>query len=336
MATRGGSWARIAAVAAGGALVVVLGVAAVDRLGDGDESAEPAGTTTTTARLPAVAPEIAALADRTTMTPAARQILYESEPRLVDKAGLATACPIPEATSVLGCFRGGRIAVLRVDDPRLDGMQETTAAHEVLHAAWSDLTARQHRRLRPRLRDALAGIGDQRLREKVETYRRRDPDVVDTELHSILGTEVATLPPDLERYYARWFTDRASVVALAAVAQSTFTTIEAEVQELDAERAGLRAAIEQEQARLAAEAAELGRRQSDLERLERAGRVEEYNAAVPDYNARVAAYNDAAAALEVNVALHNANVRTRNALAAEHRALVDMIATQPPPAPPQL
>jgi hypothetical protein len=64
------------------------------------------------------------------------------------------------------------------------------------------------------------------------------PEMVN-ELHSILGTQVAGLPPDLESYYARYFTDRTVIVALDASSSSTYYGIIARIDELAAIVAGL-------------------------------------------------------------------------------------------------
>jgi hypothetical protein len=317
---------RIGAVAGLAALVVLLltgALAALLAIDDGSGAPSP----TTSEALPVVAAEIATLADRTTMTDTARRTFYGSDPELVDKAVLATRCPVREATSVLGCFGRGRVVILRVDDPRLDGMEETTAAHELLHAVWAGLPEDDRSRLRRRLRAVYAASTDPRLREKVETYRSRDPAVVDNELHSILGTEVAALPPALERHYARFFADRAAVVALAAAAQGAFVEREATVAQLDAELSRQRTVIQQEDARLASDREQLDARTDRLEQLRNEGRIEEYNAEVVSYNELVAAFNERVAGLRAAVERFNTLVVDRNALAAEYRALADTVDT---------
>jgi hypothetical protein len=50
---------------------------------------QPPAATVDTGPLPEVSPAIEALADRTTMTERARRVFYRTDPRLVDKAGLA-------------------------------------------------------------------------------------------------------------------------------------------------------------------------------------------------------------------------------------------------------
>jgi chromosome segregation ATPase len=171
------------------------------------------------------------------------------------------------------------------------------------------------------------GSDDSDLEEKVESYRQADPTVVDNELHSILGTEVADLSAELEAYYARWFIDRSQVAALADASQTTFDALEEQVAALDAQLNTLRAEIEDENARLDAEAAALDTFRADLDRLAAEERIDEYNAAVPDFNTRVDAYNVAAGNLQVQIDNYNALVEQRNQLAAEWEQLTEPINT---------
>jgi hypothetical protein len=127
-------------------------------------------------------------------------VFYEADPHLVDKTVLADSCPLRDEVSVLGCFSSGRITILAVTDPRLDGMLETTSAHEMLHAAWSILTPDERDDLASGLHAVYAQTEDADLIDKVESYRRADPSVLclrdrgcrtgtDTELASGVGPE---------------------------------------------------------------------------------------------------------------------------------------------------
>ncbi|MGQ0824474.1 MAG: hypothetical protein ACT4OX_05500 [Actinomycetota bacterium] len=289
-------------------------------------------TSTTIPPLPIVSDEIAALADRTTMTDEARRVFYEADPQLVDKVGLGDACPLREEASVLGCFGSGGVTILAIADPRLDGMVATTAAHEMLHAAWVALDASERQQLGDLLCDAYDAIDDADLRERVEAYRRADPSVVKNELHSILGTEVADLSAALETYYQRWFVDRRTVVALANAAQSAFEALEAQVAALDAELATRAAAIDAENGRLAGELAAIDAQRAELEQLAAEGRIDEYNDAVPAFNDRVQTFNDAVQALNEEIDRYNQVIVLRNALVDEYAALAEPIDTALAPA----
>src|SRR5690606_3442881 len=107
---------------------------------------------------------------------------------------------------VLGCFVEGQgIYLYNVSDERLDGVKEVTAAHEVLHAGYSRLSSRDKARINHLLDQAFQANNDERIKETVETYRKRDPSIVSNELHSILATEARELPSELEEHYRRYF-----------------------------------------------------------------------------------------------------------------------------------
>ncbi|HXE10230.1 MAG TPA: hypothetical protein VN554_02280, partial [Verrucomicrobiae bacterium] len=88
--------------------------------------------------------DIAALAQQDTMTAYGRKIFYVNHPQLDDKSNFAGKCPNNggEQTIVLGCYRPGEsgIFLLNVSDPRLNGVEQVTAAHEMLHGAYERLS----------------------------------------------------------------------------------------------------------------------------------------------------------------------------------------------------
>jgi len=290
----------------------------------------PAGASlapVTTAPAPALDATFDAIATRTTMTAEARDLLARSAPELTDRASIGQRCSLEPDVSVLGCYQAGHIAVLSVTDPRLDGITETTTAHEMLHAAWAALGVVERSRLAPLLQAAYEAHATQELTERIDIYRAIDPAVIDSELHSILGTEVADLGPELETYYARWFTDRSAVVALAQEAQSTFASLREQVDDLDVELAAKRSTLDAEDADLRARRADLDARSAELDALKNEGRFAEYNAGVDPFNTDVAAFNAAAGAHQQAVEDYNDLVVERNQLAAAYTDLAQQINT---------
>ncbi len=86
-------------------------------------------------------------ADDTAMSDYGRRIFYVTKPELNDQEQFNENCATPEKSLVLGCYTGGRIYVYSVDDERLDGVEEVTAAHEMLHAAYARLSSGEKRDL---------------------------------------------------------------------------------------------------------------------------------------------------------------------------------------------
>ena len=77
-------------------------------------------------------PEVAALAG--SMSEEGRRVFYLASPKILDRAAFGVACPEDDLGTVLGCYAGGKIYILRVTRPELTGVMEVAAAHEMLHA----------------------------------------------------------------------------------------------------------------------------------------------------------------------------------------------------------
>ena len=267
------------------------------------------------------------------MTDQARRLFYASHPQIVDKAHFATACTLRKEVSVLGCFHHdagaayGTIALLDITDPHLDGMEEVTAAHELLHAVWDRMTPGDRATLTTELEAALATVRDQRILDKIESYRRQDPSVVPNELHSVLGTEVAQLTPALETHYRLWFSDRSTIAAFAASSQKVFTEIDGQVRQLDAQLDGLRTQIDTATRSLADALALIEARRSLLDSLRAAGRIAAYNANVVEFNAMVDDYNAQVARQRTLVTRYNTLVALRNGLASQYETIQSTIDT---------
>lgn len=309
---------------------------------DADASAPPASppevtdpdtgstaVTTSTTVIPPLDATFATVAQRTTMTDEARRLLAVSSPELVELGNLGAACALDPEISVLGCYRSGQILVLAVTDARLDGMVEATTAHELLHAAWATLDDGERERVGELLRTAFDRLATAELTDRLELYRARDPGSVDGELHSILGTEVADIGPELEAHYRRWFADRSAVVSLTVAVRSTFAMLEAQVDDLDVTLGGLQARIDALEDRLSTDLASLQARSAELDSLLTAERFEEYNAAVGPFNEEVRVYNESVAELRSLIDEFNQLAGERNALAAAYTDLVAQITSAP-------
>ena len=289
--------------------------------------------TATTAPPPPLASPFDAIAARLGLTPEGSALLARSSPKLVDRSQLAATCTLDLQLNVLGCHSPGLITVLAVTDQRLDGMIETTTAHELLHAAWATLQPAERDRLTEQLIAEFEIRAGPDLRERVDAYRAQDPSVVPNELHSILGTELGGLSPVLEEHYRRWFSDRAAVVALATSSMATFDDLRRRVKELDDRIESERRTLDAAEVRLNSRSTDLARRETDLESLADSGRIDEYNAAVGGFNAEVDAYNRALRSQHEAIEAFNRRVDERNDLAAAYRELAAQIDTGGTPLP---
>ncbi len=273
---------------------------------------------------------IQSLATATTMNDHGRHMFYVYHPALEDKAAFNLHCSGNEKTVVLGCYITNQgIYIFDVTDPRLSGIEEVTAAHEMLHAAYDRLARDERTRVDNLTAQAFSGLTDERVRDTVERYRTRDPSVVPNELHSILATEVKDLPSELEQYYKRYFTNRQAIVAFSAQYQQAFTERQNKIEQLDKQINDLRAQIDRLQSQLNSSSRELEQQRNQLDALRASKRFEEYNTRVPGFNEEVRAYNADVNKVRTLIDQYNQLVKDRNALAVEENELIKAIDSRP-------
>lgn len=159
---------------------------------------------------------------------------YATQPVLADAEAFNQGCPRQEVGSpILGCYSAGRIYVYNVDNEQLAGMEEVTAAHEMLHAAWERLSSSERQQVTTLLDAAYSRLSsDSELKLRMDYYARTEPGQMYNELHSILGTEMRDVGDDLEAYYARYFTDRRKVLDLHGAYNAVFTNLKNESADL--------------------------------------------------------------------------------------------------------
>lgn len=271
--------------------------------------------------------EIVEVADQITLKNEWRRLFYVNHPEIADKNTFNEHCRKNEFTIVLGCYLSGQsgIFLLEVDDERLEGVVQVTAAHELLHAAYERLGSKEKSRIDTLLTQTFVNIKDKRIRETIESYRESDPTIVTNELHSILGSEVRTLPDELEQYYSRYFTDRKKVVSFSEQYEAAFIERRNKVREYDQELSELRVSIDSLSAQLTQTNSELQSQRSEMNQLRSSGKTSQYNAQVPSYNAKVSGYNRDVDRLQGMVSKYNQIVEIRNQLAAEEHELVEAI-----------
>lgn len=269
---------------------------------------------------------IVELANNTTMNSSSRRLFYVFHPALEDKETFNTHCDIAEETIIMGCYVNNRgIYLYNVQDPRLAGIHEVTAAHEMLHAAYDRLSSSERERIDGQLTDFFDTITDERLIETVESYRKRDPTIVLNELHSILGTEVRNLPAELETYYKRYFDNRLNVVEYSEGYERVFTEIKNQLDLYQTEMNKLKPQIETNQAKLKTMNQEIQSDRSRLDGMLASGNTAGYNAAVPGFNAKVRSYNNLVASTKALIDRFNHLVQEYNKLAAKQHDLIESL-----------
>ncbi len=278
---------------------------------------------------------ISALATDNTMTDYSRRIFYVNQPTL-DKENFVQNCPNSrkEQSIVLGCYHSNQngIFLQKVTDPRLYGVEQVTAAHEMLHAAYDRLSAAERERVDTLLEDYYKNqLQDERIKQTIDAYKITEPNDIVNEMHSIFGTEIANLPPELEQYYKKYFSNRAQVVAFAQKYQSEFSSREAAVALADKQLARLKAQIESASAEIDIKQTAIDRQKAELVALRDAENISAYNANIPVYNNMVDAFNIRVRALRALINEYNALVERRNAIALEENELVKSLSNDVAP-----
>lgn len=271
--------------------------------------------------------EIEALADGTTMHGDSRRLFYINKPVIADKNQFNEHCRRDEHSIVLGCYLPGQrgIYVLDVTDDRLEGIEEVTAAHEVLHAAYERLDSATRTRIDALLQDVFKNLTNQRIKDTVEQYRSQDASVVPNELHSILGTEVRSLTPELETYYERYFTDRSRIVTLSEQYEQAFIDRRNQVRDYDRQLADLKQEIDSKSQQIEQLSADLVQLRNTMNSYRSSGQTDAYNELVPVYNQRVGQYNFLLDNVSAQIVIYNDLVQKRNTVASEEAELVEAI-----------
>lgn len=281
--------------------------------------------------------EVVTLADQDTMTDEGRRIFYTTHPAITGEDEFNTNCRQGNASEysiVLGCYVSngglyGDMYLFNINDERLSGVMQVTAAHEMLHAAYDRLSTKERERVDALLLQAYKQLPEGRIKDTIAQYEANDPTSVPSELHSILGTEVRNLPPELEEYYSQYFVNRSAVVAFSEQYEGEFARREAQVAEYDARLASLKADIESNQAKIDSLNSELSQERAQLDALEASGDAAAFNAQVGSYNQDVAAYNALVAETRAQIETYNALVEERNNLALEVKELTEAIDSRP-------
>lgn len=159
--------------------------------------------------------QLANISKQSGLTSKGEFLLYATRPSIEQAEGFNSKCPRQEQGSpILGCYTpDDRVYIFDVANEQLAGMQEVTAVHEMLHAAWVRLDNSEREKLTVELESAYKNSNNDELKKRMEYYERSEPGEIVNELHSILGTEVRSLGEPLESYYAKLF-DRALVLKM--------------------------------------------------------------------------------------------------------------------------
>lgn len=269
---------------------------------------------------------ISSLVQDDELTPYAKKLLYINQPELISsRKTFNTYCPVgSEQTIVLGCYHAKQngIYLFAVSDSQLNGVEQVTTAHEMLHAAYDRLSSAERTQVDGWLEDYYQhDLHDPRVLSEIAAYKKTEPNAVVNEMHSVFGTEIVNLPPQLETYYDHYFVNRQRITDYAAAYQQNFTTRETEVTQDDTQLAQLKTTITTNEAALQTQSAQLSTELQNLEQTNAAGDIDSYNVQVPGYNQAVTAYNKLITTTKSLIDQYNQLVATRNSIALQAQNL---------------
>ncbi len=162
---------------------------------------------------------VSQIADEIQFTDKGRKLFMAAQPQLDDRSTFNKHCEKKsEQTVILGCYIGPQhIYIYNITDPRLSGVRQVTAAHEMLHVAYDRLSYAEKKKVNKLVQDAAVEVEktESDLSARLKVYDKTEPGERNNELHSILGTEAAVLPAELEQYYKQYFNNRSVVTSLA-------------------------------------------------------------------------------------------------------------------------
>lgn len=261
------------------------------------------------------------LAADTTMNDYARHLFYLNKPGILPTvASFRQHCPENQDTIVLGCYHSGEngIFVYDVPDPTLAGVQQVTAAHEMLHAAYGRLSHQDKAAINAQLQAFYKhGLTDPQVLAELKIYKVTEPDSLPDEMHSLFGTEIAQLPPGLEAYYKKFFTDRSKIVSYQSRYQTQFTQRQSAIAADDQQLNELKAQINAQQTVLDSQLAIITADRARINGYAKSNDVAAYNAAVPGFNAEIDRYNTGIGTLQSLITSFNQLVEARNAIAGQ-------------------
>jgi predicted nucleic acid-binding Zn-ribbon protein len=255
--------------------------------------------------------DIVALTNNTTMTDLGKRLFYINRPALENSAEFNKHCAENvEKTAVLGCYHGDRggIFIYDVTDTRLYGVEQVTAAHEMLHQAYDRLSNEDRKAVDALLSDYYATVKDKEMLSKMAAYQKSEPGAFSSEEFSVFGSEVPALPGKLETYYKKYFGDRGKVVSYAQAYQAEFTRRKELADNLESQLSSLKPRIERMEN-------DLTNRQKTLNDLERTIEKDQASHDVSGYREDVATYNNMATA-------YNADVDTLKSLIEQYNSMV--------------
>jgi hypothetical protein len=276
---------------------------------------------------------IVQLADQTTMTPRARRLFYVYHPVIENSMAFNQDCQVTEQAIVLGCTVINKgIYLYDVKDPELNGVEQVTAAHEMLHIVYSRLSHSELSYINNLVLTTYNQLAPSNsvLKGEYQSYLKTEGSgAVLNELHSVLGTEISQLPPTLENYYKQFFTNRQVIVNYASHYENLFLQRQQMVEQDDQQLSTWQQTIGSDESQLQLENQQLASHLAQLNQLRSSDQVDAYNNSVASYNQEVVTYNNLINQTKQLINQYNNLLAVRNSIALSENKLVQSISSLP-------
>ncbi len=282
--------------------------------------------------------EMNALVSRTGMNDYGKFVFLASQPTLDGTQNFNSECDrVENTTSILGCYKDYRIFIYNITDAQLDGVREVTATHETLHAAYARLGQDEKNRVNTLLEVEYAKISDNKdYADRMAFYARTEPGERDNELHSVIGTEMIDISPELETYYNKYFSDRQKVVALNTKYSSVFIDLKNKANLLADQLNSLSSNINSQSAKYNTDVQVLNKDIASFNSRANGGGFQsqsQFYAERTALSSRVAAINTLRDSVNNDIETYTSVLKEYNSIATESKTLYNTIDSTLAPAP---
>jgi hypothetical protein len=272
---------------------------------------------------------IVALVDQDKFTPYARRLFYVYHPALETSSTFNQNCNVTPKVIVLGCTVIDKgIYIYNVTDPTLNGINQVTAAYEMLHVGYSRLSDSKRNYIDNLVISTYQrlSVSNPLLKSEYESYLMTEGQgAINNEMHSTLATQIKVLPATLENYYKQYFVNRQIIVNEEASYQSAFTTRQDMINTDDKELQSIKNQIDANNQVILKDLDTINNLQVTLNSYKQQSNVSAYNQTVITYNNLVNTYNSL---IETNKGLvdqYNTLVAKRNSIALSEDKLTNEI-----------
>ena len=174
--------------------------------------------------------KIVAIESKLNLTKKGTTIFRASAPSLDESEEFNVHCKTENSdSSTLGCFSNEHIYIYNVTAEEVDGIVESTAAHELLHARWARLKDEERNNFESLLKQLYENADDE-FKESVDVY---EEDEKLEEIYVRSATQIRELPEELEKHFAEIFVDQDKIVDFYEKYITPFNKLEEELEKLE-------------------------------------------------------------------------------------------------------